>query len=117
LPVLSEIAGRAYDLVYNREGEVFHGEFFMYIFEEVKRLDMGVGAFRVVQDALDHFTIFLKPEQGYSAATDRLIRDRIRAGYGSYAEVDVVHIDTIEREASGKMRLIVGLSQNARTES
>ena len=113
LPVLSEIAGRAYDLVYNREGEVFHGEFFMYIFEEIKRLGMGVGAFQVVQDALDHFTIYLKPEDGYTEETDRLIRKRIQEGYGSYADVEVVHRDAIEREPSGKMRLIVGLGRDA----
>ena len=113
LPTLSEIAGRAYDLVYNREGEVFHGEFFMYIFEEIKRLDMGVGAFQVVQDTLDHFTIYLTPTETYSEATELLIRQRIREGYGSYADVDVVPQDTINREPSGKMRLIIGLGNDA----
>ena len=117
LPVISEIAGRAYDLVYNREGEMFHGEFFMYIFEDVKRRGMGVRAFRVVQDTFEHFTVYLVPDRGYSKDTDQLIRDSIRAGYGAYAEVDFVQIDDIKREASGKLRLIVGLNSNVKAQS
>jgi phenylacetate-CoA ligase len=109
LPVMENIVGRAYDLVYNRERRLFHGEFFMYIFEEVKRQNLGIASFQVVQKDLEHFIVKVVTAEGYGAETERLIRDRIHHGYGSYAEVSFVSVAEIPREPSGKMRLIIGM--------
>jgi phenylacetate-CoA ligase len=116
LQVIENIAGRAYDLVYNREGRVFHGEFFMYILEEVKRHNLGIASFQVVQKDLEHFVVRVVPAKGYGAETERLITDRIHHGYGSYAQVSFVPVAQIPREPSGKMRLIVGM-QSAQSSS
>jgi phenylacetate-CoA ligase len=117
LPVIGNIAGRAYDLVYNREGKMFHGEFFMYIFEDVKRKHLGVQGFQVVQEDYENFTIRIKARKGYGRDTEKLIRDRICAGYGSYAKVNFRLVDEIPREKSGKMRLIVGKNPLPRMQS
>jgi phenylacetate-CoA ligase len=109
LPIIENIAGRAYDLVYNRDGRMFHGEFFMYIFEEVKRENLGIGSFQVVQKDFEHFIVKVVPTSGYRAETERLISERIRQGYGSYAQISFVPVSEIGREPSGKMRLIVGM--------
>ncbi|NOT55530.1 MAG: phenylacetate--CoA ligase family protein, partial [Deltaproteobacteria bacterium] len=66
LPIIKEVAGRAYDMVYDSGGKIFHGEFFMYIFEEVKKKRLGVKAFQVVQKDFDHFIIKIHPDSGYS---------------------------------------------------
>jgi hypothetical protein len=42
------------------------------------------------------------------------VTDRIRAGYGSYAQVLFEQVDAIEREPSGKLRLIVGAAARVR---
>ena len=47
LAVLEGLHGRAYDMVRNREGRLFHGEFMMYIFEEIKRQGVGIKQFQV----------------------------------------------------------------------
>ena len=111
LPVLERIAGRAYDMVYNREGRMFHGEFFMYIMEDAKRQDLGVSAFQVVQDSFEQFTVRVVPEPSYSEATERFIAERIRQGYGAYAEIRFEQVEAIQRERSGKIRLIRGIGE------
>ena len=108
LPVIERLFGRAYDIVYNRQGQMFHGEFFMYIFEDVKRKGMGVHGFQVVQNDYDHFTVKLQTENGYSKETNSFIRQRIQEGYGS-SNIEFEIVDHIPRERSGKMRLIVGM--------
>ncbi|GAB4334210.1 MAG: AMP-binding protein [Calditrichia bacterium] len=109
LPVIENIAGRAYDLVYNREGKLFHGEFFMYIFEQVKQKNLGVNAFQVIQEDTEHFTIKIQPGPNYGPETEKLITRLIHEGYGDYAQIRFQMVEKIEREKSGKMRLIVGM--------
>jgi phenylacetate-CoA ligase len=108
LPVLGNVVGRAYDMVYNREGKMFHGEFFMYMFEEIKRKGLGVGAFQVIQENYENFTIKIQTENGYGAEAEQLIKDRVQHAYGDYAKINFLRVDKIEREKSGKMRLVVG---------
>lgn len=108
LPVLADVVGRAYDLVYNRAGKVFHGEFFMYIFEEAKQRGFGIDAFQVIQKDLDHFVIRIKAGPADTSAAEEFIRRRILAGYGAEADVAFERVEKIEREASGKLRLIIG---------
>lgn len=110
LPVIEQIMGRAYDFVYNRDGRMFHGEYFMYIFEEVERSNLGVAAFQVVQLDYDTIRVKVQPEPTYGEETESLIRERIRALYSPTAEVEFELVDGIKREPSGKMRLVVGMT-------
>jgi phenylacetate-CoA ligase len=115
LPVLASVFGRAYDLVYNREGRLFHGEFFMYIFEEAKQLGLGIDAFQVIQQDTDHFLIRVRPGNGYGAPSEQFVTRRIQDGYGDYAQVQFQQVPAIEREASGKLRLIIAAQGHARS--
>ena len=108
LPLMRSVFGRAYDLVYNREGRMFQGEFFMYIFEEVKQRALGVDQFQVIQHDFDRFTIRVRAGQGYGEETEAFVRRRIQEGYGAYANVEFQRVPSIERERSGKLRLIIG---------
>jgi phenylacetate-CoA ligase len=109
LPVIEKIFGRAYDLIRNSEGKVFHGEFFMYIFEEARRRNLGIRSFQVVQEDFKHFVIRVVPDDQYGPETERLVKDRIASGYSKNVEVNFVHVQEIPRELSGKIRLIVGM--------
>ena len=113
LPILGGVAGRAYDLVFNREGKLFHGEFFMYIFEDAKKRGLGIDAFQVVQQDTDNFLIRVKPGAGYSDGSERFVTERIRHGYGNYARVHFESVESITRERSGKLRLIIGAPRPA----
>lgn len=108
LPVIEKVVGRAYDIIRNKEGRLFHGEFFMYIFEEVKKRKMGVDAFQVVQMGVDRLRIRVKPSKGYCAQTEALIKKRILSDYGKDTILEFEKVNEIRREPSGKMRLVVG---------
>ena len=108
LSVIRNVVGRAYDVVYNREGRIFHGEFFMYILEEAKQKSLGMQRFQVVQHDVERFTIRVQPGPGYGPETEAFVRRRITESYGAYAKIDFEYVERIERESSGKLRLIVG---------
>ncbi|MDD5718780.1 MAG: hypothetical protein PHQ53_03730 [Candidatus Krumholzibacteria bacterium] len=111
LPVLSGIHGRSYDMVRNRRGERFHGELLMYIFEEIKRKGGGLRQFQVIQESLDSFRIRVVPDGEYGPATEALIRKRLREHFGADSEIHFDIVECIEREPSGKMRLVIGLEK------
>lgn len=111
LPIIEHIAGRAYDMVLNKDGRTFHGEFFMYIFEEAKRKNLGIAAFQVIQLEINKIKVKIKPEAGYGVETETLIEDRIRSGFSSDVVLEFEKVESIPREASGKMRLIVGMNK------
>jgi phenylacetate-CoA ligase len=109
LSVITDIFGRAYDLLYSADGRVFHAEFMMYIFEEAKRRDLGIGQFQVIQTALNAFHMRIVPEKGYGPETERFITEQINDSFHAEAKVSFEHVDVIRRERSGKLRVIVGL--------
>ena len=102
LPVIESIAGRAYDLIYNKEGRMFHGEFFMYIFEELKRRNLGVRSFQVVQKNFDHIVVNIVPASEYDIEVERIVSTRIRKGYGKDVEVTFVYRPDIPRDVPAK---------------
>lgn len=108
LPVLSDVVGRAYDTLRNPAGKLFHGEFFMYIFEEAEKRRMGVKAFQVVQETPSSLLIRIVPGRAYSPSSEDFITARIRRDFDPHIEVRFERVDHIERLPSGKMRLIVG---------
>jgi phenylacetate-CoA ligase len=109
LPVLKKVVGRAYDTIYNREGRAFHGEFYMYIFEELQRMGIVVAAFQVIQNSHDDFTIKLVTSNEKRAELERYMNQRVHSTYGSYARLNFEYVTEIAREPSGKIRLIKSL--------
>lgn len=110
LPVITNIFGRAYDVLKNRQGKLFHGEFIMYIFEAAQKRDLGVNAFQVIQEDLQKFNIRVVPGKSYSSVTEKFIINKIRERFDPEADIQFEQVDKIERESSGKMRLIIGLA-------
>lgn len=109
LPIIKNIAGRAYDMIFNKEGKMFHGEFFMYIFEEAKRKNLGIDAFQVIQLELDRIKIRIKPDIRYSKKAEDFITSHIQRGFDPSIKLEFEMVEFISREASGKMRLIKGM--------
>jgi phenylacetate-CoA ligase len=106
LPILGGITGRAYDTIYNREGKAFHGEYFMYIFEELQNQDVHVSSFQVNQLDYENFIIKLVMDERLRKELENYIYKRVHATYGPYAKIKFEYVLNIEREKSGKMRLI-----------
>jgi phenylacetate-CoA ligase len=112
LPGINNLFGRAYDTMRNREGKLFHGEFMMYIFEAAQKRNLGVNAFQVIQKNFQTFKVRIVPGDLYGIATEEFIRNSVREKFDSEAIIEFERVDKIERAASGKMRLIIGMGGN-----
>jgi phenylacetate-CoA ligase len=114
LPVIKKIIGRAYDMIRNAEGKVFHGEYFMYIFEEIqKRSPLAVNQFQVIQTSKDGLCIKIVPGKDYSETMESAISEKIRTAMGQSINIKYELTDHIPRERSGKIRLIKAMNENA----
>lgn len=109
LACLEEIHGRAYDFIRNRAGMLFHGEFLMYVFEDLRRQGADIRQFQVEQTDLDRFTIRIVRGEGYDPGCEAVISAHLRDRVDPEVAVDVEYVTSIARERSGKLRLIKGL--------
>jgi phenylacetate-CoA ligase len=109
MPVIENLHGRAYDTLASKDGRRFHGEFVMYIFEEAQRRGFGVQGFQVVQTDLQRFLVRIVPGSDYNAQTEEFIRGYFVERFDPEVVLTFEHVTRIERAASGKMRLIVGM--------
>ena len=83
----------------------------MYIFEEIARKKLGIRQFQVVQTGPDAYRIRIVPAQEDLEPAKTLVRDRFHERVSAAASIDFEVVESIEREKSGKIRLIVGLPQ------
>jgi phenylacetate-CoA ligase len=110
LAALDQLYGRAYDFVITPSGRKFHAEFLMYVFEEAQRHQIGIAQFQVQQERNDLLTARVVPATyGFTREMEAKLVDRIRRLLGNEMCVRVERVDHINREPSGKMRVIVGL--------
>jgi phenylacetate-CoA ligase len=114
-PTLQRVWGRAYDVLIAPDGRRYHGEYFMYLFEDLRQAGLGVDQFQVVQTAIDTLQVFVvTPGPLRHEATDFIvarIRDRMHG-----VQVSVERVPELRRAASGKMRVIVNaMAQSATT--
>lgn len=109
LTVLDKIIGREYDFLINSAGQKFHGEFFLYIIEDIKKAGALLKGVQFVQDSVNKLTINIVPQGKLDPSFKKIIVERIHGGFDSEVKVNINEIDHIEREASGKLRVIKNL--------
>jgi phenylacetate-CoA ligase len=105
LPTLRQVWGRAYDFVLGPDGRRYHGEFFMYLFEDLRKEGLGVRQFKVEQVGPTELRVLVLHPGGLRADQSRrllhLLQERLPGIAASVAEVD-----QLPRAPSGKMRVI-----------
>lgn len=105
LGVLENIHGRAYDIVFGPNGRKYHPEFFIYIFEELKRERDQIRQFQVVQRGRT-LEINLIRGPGFESRIEIPIREALEAEFGDHFAIVFNYVEAIEREASGKLRVV-----------
>ncbi|MEJ2218858.1 MAG: hypothetical protein P8099_19915 [Gemmatimonadota bacterium] len=103
-PVLDYIFGREYDYVENPAGQRFHGEFFMYLFEDLRKKSPGIGQFKVVQLDHDHLEVQLVVS-GDAGAVEAAVSSEFGRRLPEFG-VAVKFVPAIPRQPSGKMRVV-----------
>ena len=59
-----------------------------------------------MQSAVDKLTVNIVPGKGYDRHYNEIIVDRIHSGFDSDVKVNFVEVNRIDRETSGKLRVI-----------
>lgn len=103
LPVMEEIQGRTTDFIVAADGTIMHGLALIYVLRDLP----GIAAFRIVQESLDRTTVYIVAGPDLRADADEHIRAGLRARLGAAVQIDVVAVDRIPPEKSGKFRYVV----------
>lgn len=107
LKILSSIKGRAYDTLITPDGRRFHPEFVMYMFEALKEKGVGIDAFQVVQKSISDVEVALVlKDRGEKAGVEGAIKNFFFKNLSSQMILSFRYVDEIEREVSGKLRLV-----------
>jgi phenylacetate-CoA ligase len=106
LPIIKKIHGRAYDIVVDPANYKHHPEILMYIFEDIKRYDSSIKQFQVVQTDKDQLMIRLVTDTNYTDGIENIIQKMVREKVHPEIKTKFEYVEAIEREASGKLRVI-----------
>lgn len=103
LPLLGEIHGRDTDFVVAADGTAMHGLALIYSVREQR----GVQRFRIVQESLQRTRVEVVPDEQWSNAVATNIQEGFRRRLGEAVDIEVVRVDDIPPERSGKYRYVV----------
>ena len=110
LAVLKDVKGRAYDFIENELGQKFHGEFFLYMVEELKSRGIVISGIQFVKDPQALNVRIASDEASFNTAVS-YIRNRLLEEFSKTFPVIFHQVKSIEREASGKLRVIKNLTE------
>lgn len=105
LEVLDNVFGRQYDALINTAGDKFHGEFFLYIAEDAKKVGHSVSGIQFIQDSHNSIKINIVSENHNSALQD-FITSRIKEDFDTSFDLQFNWTNEIPREKSGKLRVV-----------
>jgi phenylacetate-CoA ligase len=111
LPLIENVAGRAYDTIKNSKGKSFHPEFFLYLVEDAKRLGLGIQAAQFIETSPLHLKVRIVAGSLAIEKIERFLQEKLIDGFDASVQVEVDQVERIEREASGKMRVVVSMKQ------
>ena len=106
LRTIGNIHGRAYDCIYTKRGNIYHPEIIMYIFEDIKDNVGGIDQFQVIQESIESLCIRIVKADDYSLDMEKYIDKEIKARLDTNISTRYEYVDEIQREASGKLRLV-----------
>lgn len=112
LPIIEKVHGRSYDMLVNKAGKKFHGEFFLYMIEDIKRTGVIINGYQVEQTAVDKILISLVSTDQDFETVKILLTQKIRANFDREVNLEFLKKDFINREKSGKLRVIKGMESN-----
>jgi phenylacetate-CoA ligase len=104
-PVLDRVLGRIHDVVYTPRGKRWHGEKIDYLMSQLFGERGGFRQYQVVQRSADSLTVRLVSDEPISRELERRIIEYVAERLDGM-KAEVVRVETIERSASGKIRLV-----------
>jgi len=106
-PQVESIDGRSDDFIYRSDGAKINGGNIANLF---KHMPNSLVRAQVVQHSIGQVSIYLQVDTSkYNSEFDDLLRNEFLHKFGSGTTLEVLHVDDIGRESSGKFRLIKNL--------
>jgi phenylacetate-CoA ligase len=106
LPAIESICGRAYDLIHTTDGRKVHPEAIIYIFEALQKESGAFGQFQAIQCSDSEMLVKVVPTEKWSRCIEESLIERLMEYVDAGMQYRVDICDKIDREASGKMRLV-----------
>lgn len=106
LPTIRNVLGREYDILVNTKGEKFHGEFFIYIFEDLKKSGFSVESFQIVQSKDLNITISIKCLSENYGQIIAQVKKELCERFDENLKYSFLRVDKVCRESSGKLRIV-----------
>lgn len=107
LPLLEEIVGRTSDVVYKANGVPVHSAIFSYILKDITGRDGGIKQYKIYQEEKGCLRIEIIRSHNYNETTFNHLKKNIYKQLGDNMKLNIVYVDDIQREASGKLRYFV----------
>lgn len=105
LTVIKRVYGRQYDSLINIKGEKFHGEFFLYIIEDLKKKGLVVDGVQFLQNKELNLTVKVIANENFDYIS-KYIKKRLCRDFDRTLLVEVQKVNKIDREPSGKLRVV-----------
>ncbi|MAJ61622.1 MAG: hypothetical protein CBC48_17770 [bacterium TMED88] len=103
------VFGRAYDFIETADGTRYHGEFFLYMIEEARESGVPILQAQFSQKTAKNLEIRLVTQPGYKDHHGAALIERVEEMSSHRLKCQVTVVPQLERERSGKLRLIQSL--------
>ncbi len=100
MPVLEAIEGRFEDICITSDGRE------LLRFDTVFKGVHGIKESQIVQEKVDHFTVYVVPAENYTDRDQNLIRANMRLHVGD-VQTEIKPVDALMRSSSGKFRSVI----------
>lgn len=104
-PVIEKVWGREYEFVVTPDGRKMHGEYFLYLFEDLRDDGIPVDQFQVTQVDQRRLDVAVVSGEGLSEGDLHRIRRGMKFRLEKM-EVRIREVGRIDRAASGKLRVV-----------
>lgn len=104
-PVLGSIRGRVYDQVITPDGRFYHGEFFMYAFEDLRDAGVRFDRFRIIQDTHSTLIVEVQVPAPKAAGIESAISDALSSELRGM-QITIRLVDHLQLPRSGKLRIV-----------
>lgn len=109
-PVLKRIVGRAYDMIYDAAGRAYHPEAVLYVFEDLRRQGVELPPFQAVQRRNGELELRFEGSAPPPSEVVGLIKHAFQGALNDRIIVEVSCVKRLERESSGKLRVVKKLA-------
>jgi phenylacetate-CoA ligase len=103
-PIVKTIQGRKLDFLYTLNGAKINGGNVANLF---KNMPNALIRAQTIQNKINEITILLEVDKNrYKPKYDMMLKDEFLHKFGEKMEIIIIHVDEIQREKSGKFRMI-----------